>query len=71
MKIKYKSTNQALSCLYRCALVLTGLLFISTVAMAQPPSPPATPIDGGLSLLLAAGGIYGAKKLRDHRKRNQ
>ena len=36
-------------------------------AMAQG-SPPATPIDGGLSLLLAAGGVYGLKKLRDSRK---
>ena len=36
-------------------------------AMAQPSAPPATPIDGGLSLLLAAGGAYGFKKLRDHR----
>jgi len=33
-------------------------------------APPATPIDGGLSLLLAAGGAYGIKKIRDHR-RNQ
>lgn len=37
--------------------------------MAQPPTPPATPIDGGLSLLLAAGGVYGLKKLRDHKKK--
>ncbi|MFK7954354.1 MAG: PID-CTERM protein-sorting domain-containing protein [Ekhidna sp.] len=31
-------------------------------------APPATPIDGGLSLLLAAGGAYGLKKLKDSRK---
>lgn len=30
--------------------------------------PPATPIDGGLSILLAAGGIYGIKKIRDKKK---
>jgi hypothetical protein len=29
------------------------------------------PIDGGLSLLLGAGAIYGAKKIRDYRKNNQ
>ncbi|MEO9476798.1 MAG: hypothetical protein ABJG41_14745 [Cyclobacteriaceae bacterium] len=41
---------------------------ISTIALAQG-APPATPIDGGLSLLLAAGGAYGIKKLRDSRKK--
>jgi hypothetical protein len=38
------------------------LLLIYVPVMAQAP-PPATPIDGGLSLLLAAGGVYGVKKL--------
>lgn len=45
---------------------ITALLFILP-AMAQGP-PPATPIDGGLSILLAAGGAYGLKKLKDSRK---
>ncbi|MEL6558703.1 MAG: hypothetical protein AAFQ94_11000 [Bacteroidota bacterium] len=31
-------------------------------------APPATPIDGGLSLLLAACGVYGFKKIKDKRK---
>lgn len=30
--------------------------------------PPATPIDGGLSVLLAAGGAYGIKKLYSRKK---
>lgn len=47
-------------------LTLSGLL-ISVMAFAQG-SPPATPIDGGLSLLLLAGGAYGAKKLLEKRK---
>lgn len=42
-------------------------LLLVVVAMAQPSAPPATPIDGGLSLLLAAGGAYGVKKIRDTR----
>jgi hypothetical protein len=42
-------------------------LFVVVPVLAQG-APPATPIDGGLSLLLAAGGAYGWKKLRDHRK---
>lgn len=28
------------------------------------------PIDSGLSLLLGAGAIYGAKKIKDYRKKN-
>ena len=31
-------------------------------------APPATPIDGGLSALLAAGGLYGLSKLRGKKK---
>lgn len=50
----------------KSVLVLVALLS-ATCLMAQP-SPPATPIDGGLSLLLAAGGAYGLKKLKDSRK---
>lgn len=51
-------------------LILTlTLIFTAAMAFAQgPPGPPATPIDGGLSLLLAAGGVYGIKKLRDARR---
>ena len=45
-------------------LLLVALLFLSVIPlMAQPVGPPATPIDGGLSLLLAAGGAYGIKKM--------
>lgn len=47
------------------------LLFIVLPAMAQGAgAPPATPIDGGLSLLLAAGGIYGLKKLRGQQRKD-
>ncbi|MEM6642553.1 MAG: hypothetical protein AAF616_06210 [Bacteroidota bacterium] len=49
--------------------LLTILMLTSVAApiLAQG-APPATPIDGGLSLLLAAGGAYGLKKLNDRRK---
>jgi hypothetical protein len=43
------------------------LLFVTVVVFAQG-APPATPIDGGLSLLLAAGGAYGIKKLMKNKK---
>ena len=57
-------------------LLTLSLLFVSLCSYAQtfggPPSftPDVldNPIDGGLSLLLGAGAVYGAKKLRDHRK---
>jgi hypothetical protein len=56
----------------RISLAIAALLIMSQVAMAQPPPPPsspaAVPIDGGLSLLLAAGAGLGAKKAWDARK---
>ena len=54
-------------------LILLFLLTCSHAAMAQGPDdfpgdPGAVPIDGGLSLLVAAGVGYGARKLRGKRK---
>lgn len=51
-------------------LATVFLMIIPFETFAQGP-PPATPIDGGLSLLLAAGGVYGIKKIRDLRNREQ
>jgi len=48
-------------------LTLSFSFIVFLPALAQAP-PPATPIDGGLSALLAAGGLYGLKKLKDSRK---
>ena len=49
-------------------------LFVLGVSLAQPPIPPpnavGAPIDGGLSLLLAAGAAYGAKKVYDFRNKD-
>ena len=50
-------------------IISLGLLLVSVAAIAQPP-PPATPIDGGLGVLLAGGVAYGVKKVLD-RRRNQ
>lgn len=55
----------------RISLAIAALVVMSQVAMAQPPppsNPAAVPIDGGLSLLLAAGAGLGAKKAWDVRK---
>ena len=50
------------------------VLFTAAAAVAQPSSggptpsqPTPVPIDGGVSLLLAAGGAYGLKRLRASR----
>lgn len=55
-------------------LVVRGFLlfifiFTALLANAQPPDniDPNAPIDGGLSLLVAAGVGFGAKKLKERR----
>lgn len=53
--------------LYKSLLAGSALILVLP-ALAQPGAPPATPIDGGLSLLLLAGGAYGAKKIYEHKK---
>lgn len=47
--------------------------FFLNTALGQPPPPPPKPIplDGGLTLLIAAGIAYGAKKLHSAQKENQ
>ena len=46
-----------------------GILLTATYVHAQPSFPEdGVPIDGGLSILLAAGVGYGAKKMYDSRK---
>lgn len=52
-------------------LILIIVILVASIPVFAQGAPPATPIDGGLSLLLAAGGIYGLKKLRDGAKRNE
>ncbi|MFY0602121.1 MAG: hypothetical protein JXR03_20770 [Cyclobacteriaceae bacterium] len=56
------------SILTKTSVILVVLVSTGLTLLAQSPgAPPATPIDGGLSLLLAAGGIYGLKKLRENK----
>lgn len=49
--------------------MITILGVFSSLSLLAQSAPPATPIDGGLGLLLAGGAIYGVKKIRDHRKK--
>lgn len=54
------------------------LIALSHLGYSQPPGgdggfedpDEGVPIDGGAGILIAAGAVYGAKKLRDHRKKN-
>jgi hypothetical protein len=58
--------------------VFLSLFFVVGVAMVgmsdnppppfNPGDPSPIPVDGGVSLLLAAGAAYGIKKVRDNRK---
>mgnify|MGYP000079267251 CR=1 FL=1 len=49
-------------------LFLLAVLIVPEMVMAQPPMfpgpPPQAPIDGGLTILAAAGGAYALNKLR-------
>ena len=54
-------------------ITLMMLLFIAIpmITLAQgPPDPDDVPIDGGLSLLVAAGAAYGVKKYRNYKKKH-
>jgi hypothetical protein len=58
--------------IFTAIILLVGALVYSMPVMAQPTTPDANaPIDGGLSLLVAAGVGYGAKKVRENRKNNK
>ncbi|WP_170148085.1 PID-CTERM protein-sorting domain-containing protein [Marinoscillum furvescens] len=48
--------------------ILSAIVLLISIPVLAQGAPPATPIDGGLSILLAAGGAYGVKKLIDRRK---
>lgn len=52
-------------------LTLLVVFALPLIAIAQDPGGgPDAPIDGGLSVLLAAGAAYGVKKYKDNKKKN-
>ena len=53
------------------AMLFTAISLSPFLAMAQvdPGCGPDCPIDGGLSILLAAGAAYGVKKYKDSKKK--
>jgi len=64
MKLKTLLTILAILCVVLC---LPSLLHAQGMP-GDPGGDPDVPIDGGLSLLLAAGAGYGLKKVNDMRK---
>jgi hypothetical protein len=56
---------------YTLLIIFFGILApaVSHAQTDPPPDPIDTPIDGGLSILLAAGVGYGVKKAYEKRKR--
>jgi hypothetical protein len=55
-----------LSVLFLMGVVLVGVC--DDPPPFNPGDPTPVPVDGGVSLLLAAGAAYGIKKVRDNRK---
>ena len=54
------------------AIMMIAFFMVPVFAIAQDPGGgPDAPIDGGLSLLLAAGTAYGVKKYREGKKKKQ
>lgn len=56
--------------------LLLAIMFTPVLLVAQPDNPGGggapVPIDGGISILIAAGAAIGAKKARDvHKKRQE
>ncbi|MEY4111208.1 MAG: hypothetical protein RLZZ46_1564 [Bacteroidota bacterium] len=51
--------------------IVAGLVLVSVSLMAQPTSPPPTPlpIDGGIGLLVAGCVGFGIKTMRNKRKK--
>lgn len=53
-----------------CLILTLIVILLPVLAVAQDPGGgPDVPIDGGLSVLLAAGTAYGVKKYRDYKKK--
>lgn len=54
-------------------LGLIALLGLANSAFAQPvlPNPDQAPIGGGAGLILAAGGAYAIKKIREKRRNSE
>ena len=62
------NTNSMKNKIINIALLTICFLIPVLPLLAQPTPPQDSPIDGGLSLLIAGGVGYGVKKIREKRK---
>ena len=51
-------------------VLLTICFLLPVLPLLAQPTPPEAPVDGGLSLLVAAGAGYAVKKIREKRKQS-
>jgi hypothetical protein len=57
---------------FNILLIVLICITIPMITLAQgPPDPNDVPVDGGLSLLIAAGAAYGVKKYRDNKRKGE
>jgi hypothetical protein len=59
----------------RIGMIVLTMLIALTIPMVghsqpDPGGSPDVPVDGGITLLLAAAGVAGVKKMRDNKKKN-
>jgi hypothetical protein len=66
---KHTITPQIFKAIYLIIVIVLSTIYVH--AQSDPGDLGNAPIDGGLSLLLAAGVGYGAKKLREKKKQQQ
>ncbi len=54
-------------------ILMFAFIISSQIVSAQPPPPPPQdiPIDGGLTVLLIGGLLYGAREIYKHDKKNK
>ena len=73
--MKYLFLNMTMAFLFMCISLVSNAQLILPRPMGGAPSgtglegPPEVPVDGGLSIVLAVGAGYGAKKLKEYRKK--
>jgi hypothetical protein len=60
-----------------CAIIIVACVLLPFILLSQPPGgpidpdTPSTPIDGGVSVLIAAGVGYGLKKVKEARSKER
>ena len=59
--------NKLMKVTFAVSLLTLAIILVPSIVMAAG-APPRTPIDGGLSVLLAAGGVYAVREIRKRKR---